>query len=61
MALFYGLDRHAEDTIECPVQRARQAAIERFIQVNGDIPYVVEERKKGPYWTFVVKPSRSAK
>ncbi len=42
----------------CPVQKARQAAIERFIECNGDIPYVVEERKKGPYWTFVVREAK---
>jgi len=37
------------------VEESEKQAIERFISINGNVPYEIEHRKKGHYVTIVVR------
>lgn len=44
-----------EELPQCPIERAEQAAIKRFIECNGNVPYKVEKTRKYGHVTIVVK------
>ena len=37
------------------VDKAEKQAIERFVEINGDIPYVIAYLKNGPYVKVVIR------
>jgi hypothetical protein len=56
MAIYYTAEQKAlQDVIECPIERARQAAIQRFIDCNGNVPYTVTSRRRMGHVVFVVR------
>jgi hypothetical protein len=57
MAIFYTAEQKAlKDVIECPIERAKQAAIQRFIDCNGDgVPYTVTSKRRMGHVVFVVR------